>query len=334
MQKMEEDKIVQYILGNIGEEDEKNKITEHLLKNNNSRQFYSSVKNSWALSKGEDYGSDLENEYKKLSSKIDKPLMRFLRRSLKYAATLVIAFVSSFFVFNYLKSSKETIAFNEVKCPPGQIAELVLSDGTQVWLNSGSNIRYPSIFNNEQRDVVLSGEAFFDVSKNLDKPFIVGVKGLKVKVLGTNFNVNAYDDNQFVETTLVEGKVQLLDSANEKIVDLKPGELAKYDRSENKLSLAKVDTRFYSSWKEGKITFYNEELGTIMKKLERWYNVEFTFKNEHIKTERFTGTILKHKPLYQVLEIIKLSSSIDFEIIQNMEKRNQIILTKLNKEPM
>lgn len=327
---MEEDKIIQYILGNIQETEEKNRISEYLVNDLEAREFYKSVKNSWALTKGDDLGDGLEQEYKKLSSQIIKPHVRFLQNARKYTAVLLIAVASSFFLFNYLNRTEEP-AMNKVICPPGQIAELVLSDGTHVWLNSGSNIQYPSVFNSEQRDIELSGEAFFDVSKDAEKPFVVGANGIKVKVLGTSFNVNAYSENDFVETTLVEGKVQLLNSTGNKVLDLKPGQQAKYNLSQKRVFLSEVDTRFYSSWKEGRISFYNEELEAIMVKLEKWYNVKFTFKSKEIKKYRFTGTVLKHKPLYQVLEIIKISSSVDFEIIQNMEKQNEIILSKLKK---
>ncbi|MGV8093463.1 MAG: FecR family protein [Mangrovibacterium sp.] len=110
-----------------------------------------------------------------------------------------------------------------------------------------------------------------------------------------------------------------------------PGQLANFNTDNHQLDLSAVDTRFYSSWKEGKMTFFNEPLGVIATKLERWYNVKITFTHDDIRSYRFSGTFLKYKPLEQILEIIKLSSPIDYKINLNPEDKNEIILTKLNR---
>ncbi|MCK3685731.1 FecR family protein [Maribellus sp. YY47] len=324
---MDQEKIIQYALGNISDVDEKNTISQHLLENKESREFYISVKNTWSLSKAGDTGDDLKAEYNKLSRQIVKPRYTILRSVLKYAAVLVFAVAISYSLQHYFDRTAP-LSMNEVICPAGQIAEIVLADGTHVWLNAESTIRYSNAFNAKNRKVELSGEAFFDVVKDEKNPFSVKVDEMQVKVLGTSFNINAYPGNNLLETTLVEGKIELLSPKGEKIIELKPGEMASYNLSESKIYLSKVDTRFYSSWKDGKISFYNERLEPIIVKLERWYNVKFIFKDEEIKNYRFTGTILKNKPLYQVLEIIKLSSPINFEVIQKSEDKNEIILSK------
>ena len=161
-------------------------------------------------------------------------------------------------------------------------------------------------------------------------PFIVNTKTLNIKVLGTSFNVDAYNETPVTKTTLVEGKIELLNKQGSRIAEIKPGQLAEHDPISQKILLHEVDTRFYSSWKEGKMTFFNETLENIAVKLERWYNVEFVFKDEEIKTERFSGTFLKYKPLDQILEIIKLSSQVNSETKINPEGKNEIILSKLN----
>ncbi len=327
---MDKEKIVQYALGNVSNADEKNKISQYLMDNEESRGFYNSIKNTWALAKGGDEGDGLANEYKKLSEKIVKPRHMLWQSALKYAAVLVLAVAVSYALLNSLKGEGSPSAMNEVICPAGQIAEVVLADGTHVWLNAESSIRYPSVFNGKNRSLELKGEAFFDVMKNAKKPFMVKVNDIKVKVLGTSFNISAYPENNFMETTLVEGKVELLNKQGKKILDMEPGQKASYNLSAKKVLLSEVDTRFYSSWKEGKISFYNERLETIMDKLERWYNVEFVFNDDEIMDYRFTGTILKHKPLFQVLEVIKLSSPIKFKIIPKSEERNEILLSKEN----
>ncbi len=327
--KMDREKIIQYALGNIFDVEEKNEISQHLMDNKESREFYNSIKNTWALTKGGDEGKGLAAEYEKLSGQIVKTRNLFLQSVLKYAAVLVLAVAVSYSLFKFLVGA-ENPAMNEVICPAGQIAEVVLSDGTHVWLNAESSIRYPSAFNGENRNLELTGEAFFDVTKDPKNPFLVNANDMQVKVLGTSFNVSAYPENNILETTLVEGKIELLNQQGKKILNMKPGQKASYNLAEKKVLLSEVDTRFYSSWKEGKISFYNERLEPIMDKLERWYNVEFVFRDDEIKNYRFTGTILKHKPLYQVLEVIKLSSPINFQVIQKSEAKNKIILSKEN----
>lgn len=326
---MDQERIIQYAMGNISDVEEKNEISQYLMENKEAREFYKSIKNTWSLTKGSDVGDGLAAEYKKLSKQMGRPRYRLFQHVMKYAAVLVFGVAISYSLQHYL-SRTERQPMNEVICPAGQIAEVVLSDGTHVWLNAESRIRYSAAFNGKNRNVELSGEAFFDVVKDAENPFLVKVNEMQVKVTGTNFNISAYPENDFSETILVEGKIELLNQQGKRILELKPGEMASYDLTEKKVYLSKVDTRFYSSWKEGKISFHNERLEPIIAKLERWYNVKFVFKDEEIKDYRFTGTVLKNKPLYQVLEIIKLSSPIKFQVIQKSEHKNEIILSKEN----
>ena len=327
---MDKEKIIQYALGNIHDVDERSAISQALIDDKEAREFYISIKNTYAFTKGGDVGDGLDEEFKQLSKRIKKPAYRSLKVLYRYAAMLIAVVGISYLMFDFGRSSRST-AMNEVICPVGQIAEVVLSDGTHVWLNAESSVRYPASFNGDVRELELKGEAFFEVEANEKQPFIVHTDKMQVKVTGTSFNVSAYDDNDFVETTLVEGKVQLLNESGNKIMNLKPGEQAQYKYTEKRAYVEKVDTRFYSSWKEGKMSFFNEELEVIMKRLERWYNVDISYVDDEIKQYKFTGTILKHKPLSQVLEVIKLSAPIDYKIEQSAESKNKVILTKQNK---
>lgn len=328
---MDKEKLIQFALGNIRDAEERNEISQYLLENVEARKFYNDIKNTWALTKAGDVGNGLEMEYKSLSKKMKGKTRRLnVREYLKYAAVSVIAVAVSYAMFTFI-NQREPQAMNEVICPAGQIAEVVLSDGTHVWLNAETSLRYPAKFKKGERNVKLEGEAFFEVESNPNQPFIVDSRNMQVKVTGTRFNLSAYPESRMIETTLVEGKVELFTQYNQKILDLNPGEKATYDLAQNEVLLAKVDTRFYSSWIDGKMRFNNEKLESIMTRLERWYNVEFVFRNEEIKDYRFSGTILKHKPLYQVMEIIKISSPIEFEIIQHDDTKNQIILFNRKK---
>lgn len=328
---MDYEKIIKYISGEIADEGEKAEVRDWVNLNKTNQQLFAQLKNVYAMSRKSNRSTDVENEYLKLLTKTHIRTFKYVREFFKYAAIVVLAVGITWFVQEQCFNSPlpEVGQINEVICPAGQITEIVLSDGTRVWLNSESKISYPSAFNAQNRSVQLDGEAFFEVTKNAGTPFFVKTQKIDIKVLGTSFNVDAFGENQFIETTLVEGKVELKNKSGSTITEMVPGQMARYDINANGILLSNVDTRFYSSWKEGKMTFFNEPLEVIITKLERWYNVKFSFDSEEIKAYRFSGTILKYKPLDQVLQIIKLSSPIDYRMVVNSEDRNEIFLTKL-----
>jgi len=329
---MDEDKLIAYITGGIADETEKVGVRDWINSGPANKQLFIQLKNAYALSRKSNGTTDVDQEYLKLQRDNGYRTKRFISEFIKYAAAVIVTIGLTWFVQNnYSRSKAQTAQMNQVICPPGQISELVLSDGSHVWLNAGSSIFYPSQFNAQQRSVRLEGEAFFEVTADEKNPFVVETPAMKVKVLGTSFNVDAYAENQCAKITLVEGKVELQSKAGAKIAEMLPGQLANFNTRSQQLDLSDVDTRFYSSWKEGKMTFFNEPLEVIAAKLERWYNVKFTFIQDDIRSYRFSGTFLKYKPLEQILEIIKLSSPVDYKMTIHPETKNEIILTKLNR---
>ncbi len=200
---------------------------------------------------------------------------------------------------------------NELIIPKGGEYQVVLADGTKVWLNSASRLIYPQSFMGKERRVVLSGEAFFDVVHDAERPFIVETSRMNVKVLGTRFNVNDYDDNEEVSTTLVNGSVEIV-SGGQQAFRLVPGEQA-YGK-ENELEKREVNVRLYTSWIDGKFLFNNTELEEIVKQISRWYDVEIFFSNESVKKVRFTGAIVKFKPLDDLVRMIESTSQVRFSV--------------------
>lgn len=329
---MDEDKLIAYITGGITGKEEKAGVREWINSDPANKQLFIQLKNTYALSRKDRGTTDVDQEYLKLQRNTAYRVKRLITEFIKYAAVVIVTIGLTWFVQDKYNSNRtEAGPVNEVICPPGQISELVLSDGSHVWLNAGSRISYPSQFSGQQRSVCLEGEAFFEVTANKKNPFLVETPTMNIKVHGTSFNVDAYAENQFVKTILVEGKVELQSKTGAKIAEMVPGQLANFNTVNHKLDLSEVDTRFYSSWKEGKMTFFNEPLEVIAVKLERWYNVKFTFAYDDIRSYRFSGTFLKYKPLEQILEIIKLSSPIDYKINRHPEDKNEIMLTKLNR---
>ncbi|MEL7589361.1 MAG: FecR domain-containing protein [Prolixibacteraceae bacterium] len=329
---MDKEKIIAYISGHITDPNEKSEIWNWIDQDPANKQLFVQLKNVYALSRKSGGLNDTDTEYLRWRSKTNAGTKKLIAEIIKYAAIIFLTVGLTWLVQDKYADSQlsGTGQMNELICPAGQISELVLSDGTKVWLNAGSKISYPSDFSSRKRAVRLTGEAFFEVKKDRKHPFLVYTKAMNIKVLGTSFNIDAYEENQFVNTTLVEGKVEIQNKTGQEIARLVPGQIARYNITNHEIDLSEVDTRFYSSWKEGKITFFNEPLEVIAMKLERWYNVKITFEQENIKSFRFSGTFLKYKPLEQILQVVKLSSPIDYKIIINPEDKNEIILTNQN----
>jgi hypothetical protein len=223
--------------------------------------------------------------------------------------------------YHCTKSGKEV--FNVLNIPKGGEYKLQLSDGTMVWLNSDTEMSFPVHFVDSVRRVFLKGEAFFDVSHN-GKPFEVTTNLSKVKVLGTAFNISAYEEDSFASTTLVFGKVEVSKShlSDNKIKEiiLAPGQRALI--SSNEMIVEHVNVQDVIAWKEGKFIFNNEPLNIVLLKLSRWYNFRFIFKEEVLKQKQFSGRLDRNTEIEDVLEIIRLSSNI------KIQRDNNILIVK------
>lgn len=208
-------------------------------------------------------------------------------------------------------ANNNAVDYHTITIPRGGQYQLVLSDGTKVWLNSASTLRYPVSFTKNERMVQLTGEAYFEVAKDRTKPFRVNVNNLDVKVLGTHFNIMAYKDENAIKTTLLEGSVQL--TAHNKKVMLKPGEQGKLGYGSETIDVTQVDAEEAVAWKEGYFVFDNEDIHTIMKRISRWYDVEVVFP-PNFKRANFGGTVSRFKDVAQVLKSLELTGSVHFEI--------------------
>ncbi|WP_439183325.1 FecR family protein [Carboxylicivirga taeanensis] len=192
---------------------------------------------------------------------------------------------------------------------------LTLADGTKVWLNSETTLEYPTQFGADKREVNLTGEAFFEVTKDAARPFIVNVKGVAVKVLGTSFNVQAYGKENTVTTTLVTGKVMLesqLNKAHQEVI-LQPG-MQSIISEQEKIVINQVDPLLYAAWKDGEFRFENKPLEEILESLQRWYDVEIVYENQAMKTKRFTGDLKRYAEINTHLDMISLTTNVQFEI--------------------
>ena len=202
-------------------------------------------------------------------------------------------------------SKADANLFNTLSTPTGGQYNIVLADGTKVYLNAVSSIKYPTQFNGDQRIVELDGEAYFEVAKNKNKPFIVKSGDQDIEVLGTHFNVHAYDNESVVKTTLLEGSVAV-NYKNQKAI-LKPGQQSNVSEKFNKITIKQVDTEAAIAWKNGRFKFDNADLKTVMKQLERWYGIKVEYRGD-VSDVRFNGGTFMNKNLSEVLKVLELSN--------------------------
>ncbi len=211
------------------------------------------------------------------------------------------------------KSSGEkpaTISYNILSTPRGGQYQLTLPDGSLVWLNAASSIRYPTTVTGTQRNVEITGEAYFEVAKNPSKPFIVTANGMQAEVLGTHFNINSYADESSVKTTLLEGAVQIKKGVLQAV--LKPGQQAQLNESSELKILNNVNVDDVVAWKNGFILFKSADLKTIMRQVSRWYDVDVVYEG-NIAQRNFTGEISRGVNLSELLKILQ-ASNIHFEM--------------------
>ncbi len=207
-------------------------------------------------------------------------------------------------------------SYNKLIIPRGGEYHLVLSDGTNVWLNSETELHFPIHFKGNSRKVYLKGEAYFDVKTNPDKPFIVNTAAGDVKVLGTAFDVEVYDTTTMV-ATLERGAISYVHGALSEIV-LRPGEQLTYKTGSNQPRVSKVNTRLYTAWKDHLFCFEEQRLSEIMTILARWYDLKVRFDSEELKNVELSGTLDKYSDVSPLLNLFELGTNVKFEIEGNV----------------
>jgi ferric-dicitrate binding protein FerR (iron transport regulator) len=201
---------------------------------------------------------------------------------------------------------------NHIATPRGGQYRIVLQDGSKVWLNAASSLSYPAVFAKDERQVILSGEAYFEVAKDAAKPFKVVTPTQTVHVLGTHFNVNAYNDNSLVRTTLLEGSVSVIASATAERTILKPGEQARLNNQTGTLLKSNVNEQDAVAWKNGYFVFNDTYLNEVLSQLSRWYDVRID--PAAIPSIRYTGVIPRNEPLSKVIEMLEFTGDQQFYI--------------------
>ncbi|NWJ51977.1 MAG: FecR domain-containing protein [Bacteroidetes bacterium] len=250
-------------------------------------------------------------------------MIRFWRYFQTAAAILIIPLILGGLFwqkFNSTAKEKEHIAYKEVFTSNGTRLAFNLEDGTKVWLNAGSSLKYPEKFTSNQRSVLLKGEAYFEVESDKSKPFVVYTKSLAVKATGTKFNVRAFLDQKQTEVSLLSGKVAVSKAGttdNTIISNLKPYQHLDYDITTQQSEIVEGDLYKYIAWRDGKLLFRNDPLSDVLNRIGEFHNIHFQCTDKKLLEYRYHITF-QNESLSEILEILKASSPMDFK----MMKRN------------
>nr|WP_319997678.1 FecR domain-containing protein [uncultured Draconibacterium sp.] len=271
-----------------------------------------------------DKGKRWEQIYRQISfsSYLRKQALGFS----KYAAIFIFALCVGLLIPHFIK--QEDAGTNKVEIEWGQMGKITLSDNTKVWLNAGTVLEYPNTFTPKERIVHLTGEAQFKVTHNDYKPFEVVTKAGIVKVYGTTFNVTAYDNDPDITVTLIEGKVAVENTKGQQLAILKPSEQIKINKLNGKTSIKNVDTSFYTSWIDGKISLDETKLSDLAPILRRLYNVDIQLIGEGVGEIQVSGTISRSKPIDLFFKVLGRMYGVKYEIKPNKDGRDEILIYK------
>ncbi|MDR3140586.1 MAG: DUF4974 domain-containing protein [Tannerellaceae bacterium] len=323
--------IVNLVTGNLDSEDRKRILSEIGTNVESKKEFYK-IKAAWALfsstKKMNQY--DMERTYVELQGRIRrKPVHPDLRINtfIRYAAILIAIIGSSLLFINLTKQNRfvEELKYTTVVADYGQISKIILPDHSVIWLNSGTTMTYNNRFAITNRDLILDGQAYLEVKKENDNPLIVACKDLRIKVLGTTFDVNAYMDDEIIQIVLESGKVQLLRTDDNSFdYRLKPGEIAQYNVNLKNVAIEKIGPSDYASWKDGYLLFNETPLSEVIEQLERKFNVEINVIDADVYKSVFNAKFNKES-LSEILNYIEYSCPIKYKIIKKSNEPTEKI---------
>jgi len=354
--------IISYLEGTISYENEK-LLVEWFKNNPDSVKEFRNFQQIWNISEVSAKLSDdvIKQEWKLLKQKVyrselksEKPVNNFLYWLPRVAAVFLLGAIISFAVaYQIFNSNNQELVFHEINTPAGAKSEVTLPDGTKIWLNAGSNLKYSNQFGKKNREIFLEGEALFNVAHNKSKIFVVQTSDLIIKAYGTKFNVKSYVDENTVETTLIEGSIgvtrtkfsnkkkdEVMLEPNQSVVYYKPTQQIEYSQTKNTTVKAEqkieprkkltymiskgIDTKPVTAWKDGTLFITSETLKQLAIKLERKYDVTIHFNNKHLEELKFTG-VLENETIEQIIEAIGIAAHIDCKIKDRDIWINEII---------
>lgn len=292
-----------------------------------NQRYYSEQKKLWNLFSLQQkmQAIDEKRAYQHVSSKLFTPKINWWASVQRIAAILLlpVLVVSGIYFFSQKQHKEQySCVYNTAETPLGMRSSLILPDGTKVWLNAGSKLTYPVLFSDKYRTVKLIGEAYFEVKKDKNWPFVVTADNMNIIVAGTTFNCNAYPENNQIQTVLVEGQVTVGNVSATSTKVMEPGELAIFRKNTQQITKSKVDLEKYIAWKSGKLLFREDKMNLVVEKLQRWYNVDFEIMDKEISDYIYTATFVDES-LDQVLKMLSISAPIRYTVSVRDKQEDQ-----------
>ncbi len=315
---MEEEKIIRHIVQQDYRKNPK-EVLDWVEESEENRKKFIGYRNLWALMqrgnevKSTTVSSELESLKKRIRRK-DRRLVLYTIR--KYAAIFLflLALGGGYFIGHYNFANKKD-TYTTISCAYGDKTTMMLPDSSRVWLNSGSTLRFNNNFQQSKRELFLEGEAYFSVTKDESRPFKVSTHDITVEVLGTEFNLKAYEEEEQISATLISGKIDF--SSSRKRTTLLPNQKLVYRKNTEKTTVYKLSDSYPEiEWKDGRLVFRNESLESLELKLERWFDVDIVFADEAVKKQCFTGS-LERESILDALYYFKFSKYVDYKIRGN-----------------
>ncbi len=313
-----EELIARLFLGSITT-DEKMVLTDWLNESNENKAYLDQLRNIWHVGNPAflPEAIDVDRAHKAVMRKIDgkgHAVRSILIRAQRVAAVLVIPLILLVAYQYYTGTSRnQETAWQEIIAPFGMQSKITLPDGSIVWLNSGSQLKYPVRFDGKERNIVLSGEAFFSVESDKKHPFIVETGKIRVVATGTDFNVEAYPNDSIIAVTLLKGIVDVVTTGNRQ-EKLFPDQRLVFHSATNDYKLNHVNAKYWSLWKDGILAFRNEPLRDVFKRIGRTFNVDIVVKDNSVGRQLYRATF-QEESLEEILRLLKLSAPIRYNRI-------------------
>lgn len=295
-------------------DEEKQELLAFLASDEEAARTFREMSAAWALSSVPSFAASEDSNLSRIKERIDlpaysKPVRKIMPTWLKIAAAIILLLGCNYFWYTYTENLTELYTHTdtpyEIKAPAGSRTDIVLPDGTKVYLNAGSVLRYYGGFGINNRMVTLDGEGYFKVTKNAKIPFFVKTNDVQVRVVGTVFNVRAYDDDNYVMVSLLEGRVNLSASSYHEM-KLFPDEQALYDKSTGRMEKMRTDASKACDWLSGRLSFDNTPFADIAHRLERKFQMKINIESERLKAERFSGSFNSNQNIHDILREINV----------------------------